>query len=53
MNKVMVCYKAGDDATRTVTFPNDKLAKVFQAFLNETYGSRAQTKFIYLGDDNG
>ena len=44
---VMVCYKVAG-VVNTETFPNEKLAKIFQSWLNDQYGSHASTKFIYM-----
>ena len=44
---VMVCYKVSG-VVHTETFPSEKLAKIFQSWLNEQYGSHQSTKFIYM-----
>ena len=46
---VMVCYKVSG-VVHTETFPSEKLAKIFQSWLNEQYGSHQSTKFIYMED---
>ena len=47
---LIVAYQGVDGIVRTARFETVKQAKVFQSFLNDCYGSRQQTRFIYLDD---
>ena len=52
-NPVMVVYKAGDSATRSVEFENVNQAREFESSLRDWYGPHGFfSKFIYLEERN-